>query len=149
VMAARALERSATEASTADLPFERAWNALQAGRMLRRIRERRRAAAALAEAKAGFERLGATPWLARAADELARVGLRRGRPEDLTPTEIAIARLAATGLTTRQVAEAAFVSPKTVEANLTRIYRKLGIGSRAELGATIRQSDGGGGPAQT
>ena len=48
-----------------------------------------------------------------------------------------IAELAATGLTNRQVADAAFVSPKTVESNLARVYGKLGIRSRAELGARM------------
>jgi len=45
-------------------------------------------------------------------------------------------------MTTRQVADAAFVTVKTVEANLTRIYRKLGIRSRAELGAWVQQQEG-------
>jgi DNA-binding CsgD family transcriptional regulator len=63
--------------------------------------------------------------------------LRRRDPNELTATEVRIAELAASGLTNRQVAQAAFVSPKTVEANLGRIYRKLGISSRAELGARM------------
>ena len=67
----------------------------------------------------------------------ARLGLRHGGPGELTETERRIAELAATGMTNRQVAEAAFVSPKTVEANLARVYRKLGIRSRAELGARM------------
>jgi DNA-binding NarL/FixJ family response regulator len=55
----------------------------------------------------------------------------------LTATELKIAELAASGLTNRQVAERSFLSPKTVEANLARVYRKLGITSRAELGARM------------
>jgi DNA-binding CsgD family transcriptional regulator len=55
----------------------------------------------------------------------------------LTDSERRIAELAASGKTNRQVAEAAFVSPKTVEANLARVYQKLGIRSRAELGARM------------
>jgi DNA-binding NarL/FixJ family response regulator len=62
------------------------------------------------------------------------VGLRRAGVE-LSPTELLIARFAAGGMTNREVAHAAFVSPKTVEANLARVYRKLGIRSRAELGS--------------
>jgi DNA-binding NarL/FixJ family response regulator len=58
----------------------------------------------------------------------------------LTPSEARIAQLAAAGLTNREVASAAFVSHKTVEANLSRIYRKLGIRSRAELGVRLEQS---------
>ncbi|MGV0798413.1 helix-turn-helix transcriptional regulator, partial [Mycolicibacterium elephantis] len=52
----------------------------------------------------------------------------------LTPSERRVAELAASGLTTREVATALFISPKTVEATLARIYRKLGINTRAELG---------------
>ena len=59
------------------------------------------------------------------------------RRRELTPTERRVAELAATGLTNREVASAAFMSPKTVEANLARVYRKLGIASRAELGARM------------
>ena len=50
-------------------------------------------------------------------------------------TLLVLSVLAAAGRTTREVAQLLFLSPKTVEANLTRIYRKLGVGSRAELGA--------------
>jgi DNA-binding CsgD family transcriptional regulator len=67
------------------------------------------------------------------------VGLRQHAPGELTATERRVAELAASGLTNREVAKAAFMSPKTVEANLARVYRKLGIRSRAELGARIGQ----------
>ena len=63
---------------------------------------------------------------------------RGPRPSsDLTPTEAQVAALAAAGKTNREVAKALFMSPKTVEANLSRIYGKLGIRSRAELGARM------------
>ena len=55
----------------------------------------------------------------------------------LTPSEQRVAELAASGKTNRDVAAALFISPKTVEANLGRIYRKLGIETRAELGRVI------------
>ena len=54
-------------------------------------------------------------------------------PDSLTPTERRVAELAASGLTNRQVAEALFVTVKTVETHLARVYQKLGIGTRAEL----------------
>jgi DNA-binding NarL/FixJ family response regulator len=120
----------------AKLPFDQAWNRLVHGRLLRRVKQRRAAADALAEALAIFERLGAPTWAEQARAELSRVGLRRA-PDDLTPTERRVAELAATGMTNREVASAAFMSPKTVEANLARVYRKLGIASRAELGARM------------
>jgi DNA-binding NarL/FixJ family response regulator len=72
---------------------------------------------------------------ARARDELARVGIRRAREDGLTPGEWRVAELAASGLRNREIAAALFVSPKTVEANLARAYRKLGVRSRAELAA--------------
>ena len=53
-----------------------------------------------------------------------------------------MAELTATGLTNREVAKAAFMSPKTVEAHLARVYHKLGIRSRAELGARMHDQAG-------
>jgi DNA-binding CsgD family transcriptional regulator len=79
--------------------------------------------------------------------ELARVGLRQ-TPQGLTPTERLVAERAAAGMTNQEIAQAAFMSKKTVEANLARVYRKLGIRSRAQLGARLAHDDGGG-PAQT
>jgi DNA-binding CsgD family transcriptional regulator len=120
----------------AKLPFDLAWNRLVQGRLHRRVKQRRAAADALGEALAIFEGLGAPTWAEQARAELGRVGLRRA-PAELTPTERRVAELAATGMTNREVASAAFMSPKTVEANLARVYRKLGIASRAELGARM------------
>jgi len=77
----------------------------------------------------------------RAATELARIPIRRGAGDELTPTEEQVAKLAAAGRTNRQVAQELFMSAKTVEANLARVYRKLGIGSRAELGAAMAGRD--------
>lgn len=65
----------------------------------------------------------------------------RRAPSELTATEETIAGLAASGLTNRLIAERIFVSPKTVESNLARVYRKLGIRSRAELGRAIAELD--------
>ena len=118
------------------LPLDLGWTRLVQGRLLRRARQRRAAANALQQALEIFERLGAPEWVERARAELERVGLRRAATE-LTATEGRVAELAASGLTNREVAAKAFMSPKTVEANLARVYRKLGIRSRAELGARI------------
>jgi DNA-binding CsgD family transcriptional regulator len=122
--------------AAAKLPFELGRTLLVRGRLQRRAKQKRAAAETLREALAIFERLGAPAWEARARADLDRVGLRRS-PDELTATERRIAELAATGLTNREVAQRAFVSPKTVQANLMRIYRKLGISSRAELGARM------------
>jgi DNA-binding CsgD family transcriptional regulator len=119
------------------LPFERARLLLVRGQLERRANRKLAARDSLTEALAIFEDLGSPPWAQRATDEIARLGLRHHAPSELTETERRIAELAAAGMTNRQVAEAAFISPKTVEANLARVYRKLGIRSRAELGSRM------------
>jgi DNA-binding NarL/FixJ family response regulator len=121
-----------------DMPFERARTLLAMGQVLRRRREKRDARKALEEARVEFDRLGAPLWVDRVDGELARIPTRRAS-ESLSATEEQIARLAASGLTNREIAERAFVSPKTVEANMARIYRKLDIGSRAELGRAMAE----------
>ena len=122
----------------AKLPFDHGWTLLVQGRLRRRARQRRAAADALQQAVEIFDQLGAPAWSEQARAELGRVGLRKAK-EDLTATELRVAELAASGLTNREVAAQAFISPKTVEANLARVYRKLGIRSRAELGAHIER----------
>jgi class 3 adenylate cyclase len=122
--------------AAAKLPFDLGWTLLVQGRLRRRARQRRAAADTLQRALEIFEGLGAPVWAAQTRAELDRVGLRRAKQE-LTATELRVAELAASGLTNREVAAQAFMSPKTVEANLARVYRKLGIRSRAELGARI------------
>ena len=69
--------------------------------------------------------------------ELSRVGLRPSAPGHLTDTERHVAELVARGLTNRQVADAAFLTPRSVEGVLRRIYAKLGVSSRAQLAAVI------------
>jgi DNA-binding NarL/FixJ family response regulator len=121
------------------LPFELGRTLLLEGRLRRRANQKRAAAEALRRALELFAQLGAPTWLEQASAELARVGLRHRSPDELTATELHVAQLAAAGLTNREVAKAAFMSPKTVEANLARVYRKLGIRSRAELGARMHE----------
>jgi DNA-binding CsgD family transcriptional regulator/DNA polymerase III delta prime subunit len=123
-----------------DMPFERARTLLAMGQVHRRRNERRAARTAFEDSIAIFERLGVAPWVERARSEIARVPVRRASA-DLTPSEERIARLAATGLTNREVADRAFVSAKTVEANLARVYDKLGVHSRAELGRVMNERE--------
>ena len=123
------------------MPFEHARTLLAAGQIRRRAGERRAAKDLLERALAEFERLGAPLWVERAEAELRRLPIRRA-PAELTANERRVAELAATGLTNREVAQTLFLSPKTVEANLARVYRKLGISSRAELGATMGRTQG-------
>ena len=122
------------------VPFELARSLLTKGRLHRRLKQRRAAADVLGDALERFVRLGAVPWEREARAELARTGLRRSAPEELTPSELRVAELAAAGLRNREIAKAAFMSPKTVEANLSRVYRKLDIKSRAELGAHMART---------
>ena len=89
---------------------------------------------ALAGAVAIFRAHGAKLWVERATDELRRIPIRRAATDDLTPTEERVATLLGAGPTHREVAQSLFMSPKAVEADLTRIYRKLCLRSRAELG---------------
>jgi DNA-binding CsgD family transcriptional regulator len=117
------------------VPFERHRTMLLKGMILRRAKEKAAARRALVAAADGFAAMGAEGWRARCDGELQRIGTRVTSATALTATEQRIAELAAAGLTNRQVAEQSFLSPKTVEANLARVYRKLGITSRAELGA--------------
>jgi DNA-binding CsgD family transcriptional regulator len=129
-------------AAKVGMPFELGRAHLLAGRIARRSKARREAADHLERARDLFSGLGAVLWAETASAELARTG-RRDRPSaGLTETEDVVARLAARGLTNRQVGEAAFLSPKSVEGVLARAYGKLGIRSRAELGAWLRDDEG-------
>jgi DNA-binding CsgD family transcriptional regulator/tetratricopeptide (TPR) repeat protein len=102
------------------------------GRALLRAARRTAAADALADASSRFAAMGATLWQARAAEQLDRAAPGRADGE-LTPTEARIAELVAEGLKNREIAQTLFVSVATVEAHLTRTYRKLGIRSRSAL----------------
>jgi DNA-binding CsgD family transcriptional regulator len=102
------------------------------GRALLRAGQRVQAADALADAQRRFAAIGAPLWEARAADELERAAPGRASGT-LTPAEKRIAALVAQGMRNREIAQALFMSVATVEAHLTRIYRKLGIRGRSEL----------------
>jgi DNA-binding CsgD family transcriptional regulator len=129
---------AAREAVAPDvLPFDRARCLLVAGQAQRRARRKSAARDALERAAAEFDALGASAHAARARAEAARVGGRAVSPFALTETENQFARLAAHGRTNKAIADALFVSPKTVEANLARVYRKLGITNRAELSEAL------------
>jgi DNA-binding CsgD family transcriptional regulator len=124
-----------------DMPFELARTLLVEGQIRRRGREKRLARAALERAREMFDDMHAGAWGDRARAELARVGMRTA-PTELTPTERRVAELAASGMSARAIAAILFVSPKTVQANLARAYQKLGLRSRAELGARMATNVG-------
>jgi DNA-binding CsgD family transcriptional regulator/predicted ATPase len=118
--------------------FEIARTRLCYGEVLRRKRDRIQAREQLRAALQTFEELGAEPWAARARAELSATGesaRKRKVPSsrDLTPQELQIALAVAGGATNREAASRLFLSPKTVEAHLSSLYRKLEIRSRTDL----------------
>jgi len=119
------------------LPFELGRTLLVRGAVQRRDKRKREARETLTKALEVFDGLGAALWSERTRAELARIGGRAASSLTLTPTEARVAELVAAGGTNREVADALFVSVHTVEANLKRIYRKLGIRSRTELASTF------------
>jgi DNA-binding NarL/FixJ family response regulator len=118
------------------------------GQVERRARQKRVARSSLDEALRIFESLGAPLWAERARSELSRVG-GLAAPGELTPTERQVAELVVEGLTNQEVAGALFVSVKTVEANLSRVYHKVGVGSRRELRRAMRPAETGPRPASS
>jgi len=135
-LAAEAAAR-ANELAGVENVFPRARLRLAAGAMLRRLGQRVAAREQLRGAEEDFSMLGAAPWLLRAQDELRASGatLRSpaSRDDALTASEARVAAAATQGLSNKEIAAALFLSGKTVEFHLGRIYRKLGVRSRAEL----------------
>jgi DNA-binding CsgD family transcriptional regulator len=133
------------DALAADLttwPFERARVQLAYGGWLRRHRRPAASRTHLRAAAATFDELGVVPWAERARRELTATGesARRGMDRDqLTPQERQIAQLAAQGLSNREIAERLFLSPRTVSTHLYRIYPKIGVNSRTELGRALQR----------
>jgi DNA-binding CsgD family transcriptional regulator len=131
--------RAALELHTGSTrPFEHGRTALLHGEHLRRQRRRTDARPPLRAALETFERLGAEPWAARARGELRATGetARRRDPSTatrLTPQELQIVRIVNAGATNRQVAAQLFLSPRTVDHHLRKVFQKLGLTSRAEL----------------
>jgi DNA-binding NarL/FixJ family response regulator len=139
--AVQALEQALRHHQRLAMPFELGRTLLVMGQAQRRAKRKKIAKDHLERALGIFESLPAPPWAERARAELSRIGLRPPAPLALTATEERVAALAASGHTNRQVAQALLLSPRTVEDNLARIYRKLGISSRAELGAAMARAE--------
>ncbi|MER5698278.1 ATP-binding protein [Streptomyces mirabilis] len=137
--AAVRLFKTALDISGADRwPFDYARVQLFLGERLRRMRATEKSRKPLSVALVTFERLGARPWAERAGKELRAAGAntwraRQERTHALTPQEMEIARLAASGLTNKQIAERLFLSHRTIGAHLYQLFPKLGITSRAML----------------
>ncbi|MCX5335829.1 AAA family ATPase [Streptomyces sp. NBC_00140] len=132
--------RAATgDPAAASWPFEHALAHLDFAEWLRRRRRSAEARPLLVTALETFERLGARPWTERATAELRAAGVTVTPPAapdvvaDLTPQELQIARLAAEGLTNREIGARLYLSPRTVGFHLHKIFPKLGITARAQL----------------
>ncbi|MEV1242388.1 AAA family ATPase [Nonomuraea sp. NPDC049750] len=123
----------------ADQPFQQARNELLYGEWLRRAHRRSDARRRLRAAFEAFDALGAAPWARRAHGELeaageAAVSRSGGLLDRLTPQERQVVRLAAAGLSNRQIGARLFLSPRTVGHHLYKAFPKLGVASRAQLG---------------
>jgi DNA-binding CsgD family transcriptional regulator len=121
-----------------DRPFDLARTELLYGEYLRRVRRRTEARNRLRSAYEAFEQLGAEGWAERAHRELRTTGeiARKRDPStlgDLTPQELQIARIVADGATNREVAAQLFLSKRTIDYHLRKIFAKLDITSRSEL----------------
>jgi DNA-binding CsgD family transcriptional regulator len=143
--AAAELELALGQLDRIEMPLELGRTLLVTGQVKRRAKQKRAAREVFTRALENFEMIGSPLWAARARSELERTGVRHSAGDELTPTELRVADLAAQGLTNKRIAETLFVSAKTVEANLARVYLKLGIRSRAELGGAMARRVGSAG----
>jgi DNA-binding CsgD family transcriptional regulator len=130
-------QRALAAHTALDMPSELGRTLLALGRLHRRRNERQRAQECLEHAASVFESCAARAWQAVTVTELRRARGRRGHSAQLTATERQICELAAAGLRNTEIAARLYLSGKTVEANLTQAYRKLGVRSRTELAARL------------
>jgi DNA-binding CsgD family transcriptional regulator len=139
-----AFEHALVEHRRTPGPLERGRTLLCYGVALRRAKRWGDARSRMDEALELFEYMGARLWVERTREERARVGGRSRSGSELTPTEDRIARLVAAGNSNADVATQLFLSVRTVESNLTRIYLKLGVRSRTELAVRYHEALGAG-----
>jgi len=135
-------------------PFDGARTRLVYGEWLRRSRRRADAREHLRAAHAIFEALGAQPWADRARLELRATGeagprVAPGALDELTPQELGIARLVADGATNKEIAAQLFLSVRTIEYHLHKVFTKLGIASRHALARLVHEDDARREPALT
>ncbi|MBJ8345812.1 helix-turn-helix transcriptional regulator [Antrihabitans sp. YC2-6] len=146
IAGARAVfERSLESIAALPLPYDRARINFAYGQTLRRAGKRREADTVLNAARDGYVTLGASSYVERCDRELRAGGIDRKRNEDpfgdLTPQEQAVAGLVARGASNKEAAEELFLSVKTVQYHLTRVYAKLGVRSRSELALSLSDTD--------
>jgi ATP/maltotriose-dependent transcriptional regulator MalT len=132
--AERAVQHALVLHDSLPMPFERARTQLLLGRLQRKRSPKTTAAVTLGEALRAFEDIGCALWADRTRAELERIDANPMAGDALTPSEQRVADLVKTGMTSAGVAARLCVSVKSVDAGLSRIYRKLDIHSRTELG---------------
>lgn len=148
--ARESFEDALDEIATLPLSYDRARINFAYGQTLRRAGRRREADAVIRTARELYSSLGATSYVERCDRELKAGGLKGGDGDAatgradfaaLTPQERAVASLVASGHTNKEVAGELFLSVKTVQYHLTRVYAKFGIRSRSELAARFREEE--------
>jgi DNA-binding CsgD family transcriptional regulator len=137
------LFKAALGADLTGWPLERGRLQLAFGEWLRRQRRATESRVHLRAAREAFDAVGVIPWGERARAELRASGESSPRRspharDQLTAHELSIAQLAADGLTNREIGQRLYLSHRTVSTHLHRIFPKLGISSRADLGAALR-----------
>jgi DNA-binding CsgD family transcriptional regulator/tetratricopeptide (TPR) repeat protein len=129
-------------------PLCRARTQLAYGGWLRRQRRVTESRGPLRAALAGLEFMGAAPWLARARNELRAAGEQHGPDRvdpvgELSARELRIAQFVARGMTNRDIGQQMFLSPRTIQSTLYRMFPKLQVTSRAQVAARLAGHDGG------
>jgi DNA-binding CsgD family transcriptional regulator len=137
------LERALAAHERLPQPFELGRTLLARGTIERRAKQRAAARESLTRALEILDQLGAPLWAEKVAAELARIPGRQPATAELSETERRVAELVAAGHSNKAVAGTLFITVRTVEGNLTRIYRKLGVQSRTELAALLRRESSG------
>lgn len=144
--AADLLARTAESFAVAGLPLERGRALIALARVERRRRRRSAAQSALHAAAAVFERAGAVPWLGLTTETSSRTAepapARGESLSSLTDAELRLALLVGQGASNQEAAAKLYLSVKTVEARLTRIYQKLDVRSRAQLATALTARQG-------
>jgi DNA-binding CsgD family transcriptional regulator len=146
------LREAVTVLAATDAALDHASALTALGASLRRRNRRREARELLREALDLAHRVGARPLAAHAETELRATGARPRRVvlaglDSLTASERRVAELAAQGMTNREIAQALFVTARTVEGHLTNVFRKLDVDSRERLGEALRPEPGARVPA--
>ena len=134
IPAIAAMQTALAEHARRPLGREIARTLLELGALQRRAKRKTEAKKTLEQALAMFEAMGAQMWVDRTHDELSRIGLRRPVVSDgLTPAQQRVAQLVAAGMSNREIASTLYMSLRSVESHLTRVYREYGVKSRAQL----------------